>query len=69
MIGPNEDWDLDHADDDRSRYLGPSHRRCNRVAGGIRGRAVQLSGGDTVPAGRPFRLTADGKVERSSRWW
>jgi hypothetical protein len=32
-ILPTEKWDLDHDDDDPSerRYLGPSHRRCNRA--------------------------------------
>jgi hypothetical protein len=32
-IAPNELWDLDHDDDDplQRRYLGPSHRRCNRA--------------------------------------
>ena len=32
-ILPSEKWDLDHDDDDpnRRRYLGPSHRRCNRA--------------------------------------
>lgn len=29
-ILPTERWDLDHDDDDRSRYLGASYRRCNR---------------------------------------
>jgi hypothetical protein len=32
-IGPGELWDLDHDDEDplQRRYLGPSHRRCNRA--------------------------------------
>jgi hypothetical protein len=32
-ILPNEKWDLDHDDDDPAgrRYLGPSHRSCNRA--------------------------------------
>ena len=32
-ILPYENWDLDHDDDDplQRRYLGPSHRRCNRA--------------------------------------
>jgi hypothetical protein len=30
-ILPNELWDLDHHDDDRRLYLGPSHSRCNRA--------------------------------------
>lgn len=35
LIAPGADWDMDHADDRRS-YLGPSHARCNRVAGARR---------------------------------
>jgi hypothetical protein len=33
LIKPGELWDLDHDDEDPSqrRYLGPSHRRCNRA--------------------------------------
>jgi hypothetical protein len=33
LILPGEKWDLDHDDDDplQRRYLGPSHRRCNRA--------------------------------------
>jgi hypothetical protein len=30
-IRPGEPWDLDHDDRDRSKYLGPSHARCNRA--------------------------------------
>jgi hypothetical protein len=32
-IAPNEPWDLDHDDGDplQRRYLGPSHRSCNRA--------------------------------------
>jgi hypothetical protein len=29
-IAPSEPWDLGHHPFDRSRYLGPMHRGCNR---------------------------------------
>lgn len=29
----SRDWALDHDDDDRTRYIGPSHKRCNDIAG------------------------------------
>ena len=32
-IHRSEPWDLDH-DDDRTRYLGPAHVRCNRKGPG-----------------------------------
>jgi hypothetical protein len=38
-IGKEEPWELDHSDD-RFSYLGPSHRTCNRSAGGRRGAAI-----------------------------
>ncbi len=38
--------DLDHADDDRSVYLGLAHRGCNRSAG-----AVRATGCVAVPPG------------------
>jgi hypothetical protein len=31
-IRPGTEWDLDHDDADRGRYLGPSHANCNRGA-------------------------------------
>lgn len=33
-ITPDEPWDLGHDDDDRAKYSGPEHRKCNRSAGG-----------------------------------
>lgn len=30
LIAPGSPWDLDHDDHDKSRYLGPAHRVCNR---------------------------------------
>lgn len=31
-IGPREEWDLGHDDNDRRRYRGPEHQACNRGA-------------------------------------
>jgi hypothetical protein len=33
-IAPGEPWDLGHDDNDRGRYAGPEHARCNRSAAG-----------------------------------
>jgi hypothetical protein len=40
-IHPNEPFDLDHDDNDRRRYLGPSHRACNRATSGRRRQSRQ----------------------------
>jgi hypothetical protein len=37
LIAPNEPWDLDHDDFDRTVYLGASHSRCNRATAGRHG--------------------------------
>jgi hypothetical protein len=33
LIEPGEDWQLDHRDDGRGGWLGPTHTRCNARAG------------------------------------
>lgn len=40
---PGQAVQLDHADDDPSRYLGYSHKRCNASAGASRGNAMRAA--------------------------
>lgn len=41
-IAPTDLWELDHAED-RSTYLGPSHRACNRRAGQLNATAARTA--------------------------
>jgi hypothetical protein len=72
-IVPGMLWDLDHTDD-RSGYLGPSHRHCNRKAGAVKGNRQRrqrrgatgspLAARSSVPDPTPANM-----VERWSRHW
>jgi hypothetical protein len=62
LIG--EDWDLDHGPG-RSSYLGPSHSRCNRIAGARNGAAVTNGRRHPAQAGN----VESGFVQRWSRVW
>ncbi|NVI88243.1 hypothetical protein [Actinomadura sp. BRA 177] len=51
--------DLDHADDDRSVYLGLAHRGCNRSAGAVRGNRMRgRAARSWVPPVRPKPQTS-----------
>jgi hypothetical protein len=60
-IVPGQAWDLDHVDGDPSRYLGVSHRRCNRSTSTHRARRAAAARGETFHApGEIFE--ADGEL-------
>ena len=41
QILPKQPFDLDHDDFDRSLYLGPAHRHCNRSAAAVKGNKLR----------------------------
>ena len=54
LIRGDERWDLGHVDGDPTRYTGPEHARCNRVAGAKLGNAIMraIRGQPPVTASR-----------------
>jgi len=49
-IRPGSDWHLDHSDD-RTQYLGPSHRRCNLRAAALKANRRRKARRVEIPAG------------------
>jgi hypothetical protein len=45
-IDPREEWHLAH-NDDRTRWLGPSHKRCNLREAGLK--AARMQGASRAP--------------------
>lgn len=39
---PTDEWELDHDDIDRTRYIGVSHKLCNRQAGGEKSQRMRV---------------------------
>jgi hypothetical protein len=67
-IRPGEEWHLDHDDEDRGRYLGPSHARCNEKAAGRRGGSGAATQAAAPVAVQPDDLGAAGSGGRRQMW-
>lgn len=68
FISPSQQWDLDHNDEDRTRYNGPAHRYCNRAASN-RGKARRFRLTIALvpsPAERRRRAAAECKRQRQA---
>lgn len=59
-IEPSAEWHLDHDDEDRTKYIGPSHSWCNTSAGGrLGGRKKSGAGGSHDPLSINFSLSPE----------
>ena len=67
-IRPGEPWHLDHDDDDRQAYIGPSHATCNTRAGAAKARRQKKAAPMPAVAEHPARWRSPDGRPWSRNW-
>ena len=67
-ILPGQAWHLDHLDEDRTRYRGPSHALCNVRAGGRLGNARRWALRPRAPRPKPLTTRAWSVARQLPEW-